>query len=213
MAVILNRQKALNPYIFDVDIYGKKNYVGETLTFKDANAVNNAIMAYLVTKKGNYLYRPTYGSPLDILEFKNLDLLQFSNYGQRIAQNIQNTFSRYIRDVIVNLVPSYETRTIEVTLQYVSLLENRVIDTVLIKKVTGFKYENEKSYIDVPLEKENLIRWMETEVMRQPKNALIYVPTVQSWVWNNYKLSKLGDANTTTWKTIQEIIFEYNSKV
>ena len=210
---ILNRQKVLNPYVIDIDIYDKKDYLGETLIHKDANAVNNTIMAYLLNKKGSYLYKPNYGSPLDVLEFKNLDILQFSNFAQRIAQSIETNFSSYIRDVVVNLLPNYETRTIEVTLRYTSNLTNSIMNNVLVKKVSTFKYENEKSYITVELEKENLIRWIQVEVMNQPKDALTYVPLIQSWVWNNYKLVNLGDAGTTTWKTIQEIIFEYNSKV
>lgn len=210
---VLNRQKVLNPYIIDLDLYDKKNYLGESLVHTDSNAVNNTIMAFLLNKKGSYLYRPAYGSPLDILEFKNLDILQFSNFGQRIAQIIQTNFSNYISDVFVNLVPNYETRTIEVNLQYTSNLSNTVIKNVLVKKVNTFKYENEKSYITIELEKENLIRWISTEIMNQPKSALMYIPSVQSWVWNNYKLINLGEASTATWKTIQEIIFEYNSKV
>jgi len=213
MATILNRQKALRPYNFDIDIYDRKNNLGESLTYKDATAVNNAVLAYLVTKKGSYLYRPTFGSPLDILEFKNLDILQISNYSGRIAQIIQNNFSRYISNVIVTLNPNYETKTIEVTLQYLSLLANETITNTLIKRAYGFNYLTEKKYVEVELEKENLIRWIEAEVMRQPKASLLYDSSVQSWVWNNYKLSKLGDANTTSWKTVQEIIFEYNSKV
>lgn len=210
---LLNRQKVLNPYIIDLDLYDKKNYLGESLVHKDANAVNNTIMAFLLNKKGSYLYKPNYGSPLDILEFKNLDILQFSNFGQRIAQIIENNFSNYITDVTVNLVPNYETRTIEVNLQYTSNLTNTVINNVLVKRINTFKYENEKSYITVELEKENLIRWIGIEIMNQPKSVLTYDPTVQSWVWNNFKLINLGDAGTSTWKTIQEIIFEYNSKV
>jgi phage baseplate assembly protein W len=210
---ILNRQKVLNPYIIDIDTYDKKDYLGETLIHRDANAVNNTIMAYLLTKKGSYLYRPNYGSPLDILEFKNLDIIQFSNFAQRIAQSIQSEFSAYIRDVVVTLFPDYETRTIEVNFRYTSNLTNSTISNVLVKKVNTFKYQNEKSYITVELEKDNLIRWIQTEVMNQPKDVLTYIPLIQSWVWNNYKLVNLGEAGTTTWKTIQEIIFEYNSKV
>jgi hypothetical protein len=210
---ILNRQKVLNPYLLDLDVYDRKNYKGESLTYKDADSVNNAITMYMINKKGSYLYKPNFGSPLDILDFKNLDLLLAGNYSQRISAEIQSNFDRYISNVIVEFVPNYENRLIDVTVRYTSLLNKEIRIINIIKKATIVKYQNEVKYIDVPLEKENLIRWISMEVMNQPKSSLLYEPTIQSWVWSSFKLINLGDAATSTWKTVQSIIFEYNTKV
>ena len=212
MATILNRQKVLNRYILDIDIYDRPNVIGETLAHVDANAVNNAIMLYLVSKKGSYVYKNDFGSPLDILEFKNLDLLAFSDYSQRIASQIENNFGRYISDVSVALVPNYDTRTIEVNFQYTSLLENTLIKNSVVKKINSFKYQDQKSYVEINLDSVNLLNWLELELLNQPKSTLIYNPSIQSWVWSIYKLSTLGEPATKTWQDVQTLIFNYNTQ-
>ena len=211
MANVIDRQKVLNPNILDIDLYNRKDILGETLVHLYANAVNNAIMLFLVSKKGSYIYKNNFGSPLDILEFKNLDLLQFTNYGQRIASQIENSFGRYISNVIVSLVPNYDTRTIEVNLQYTSLLANTVIKNTVVKRVNSIKYKTETNYIDINLDSVNLVKWFELELLNQPKSSLIYNPSIQSWVWSVYKLSTLGEPATKTWQDIQTLIFNYNS--
>lgn len=213
MAIVNNKLKIQKPILIDIDLYDRKNFLGETLVHSEADAVNNAVTAYLVSKRGTYLYSDLFGSPLDILEFKNLDLLQFTNYSQRISGQIESNFGRYITDVSVTLTPQYETQTIEITLQYLSLLNNTTVTSKVVKKVNTFKYAEEKTYIDVTLTDNNLLRWIEIEVLNQPKSALLYDAKVQSWVWSVYKLVNLTDPNTGLWKDLQEIIFEYNSKV
>jgi len=213
MAIVNNKLKIQKPILIDIDLYDRKNFLGETLVHSEADAVNNAVTTYLISKRGFYLYSDLFGSPLDILEFKNLDLLQFTNYSQRISGQIESNFGRYIADVSVTLTPQYETQTIEITLQYLSLLNNTTVTSKVVKRVNTFKYAEEKTYVDVTLTDNNLLRWVEIEVLNQPKSALLYDAKVQSWVWSVYKLVNLTDPNTSLWKDLQEIIFEYNSKV
>lgn len=213
MAITNKKTNIQKPTLIDIDVYDRKNFLGETLIHSEADAVNNAITTYLVSKRGFYLYSELFGSPLDILEFKNLDILQFTNYGQRIASQIEGNFGRFITDVSVTLVPQYETQTIEITLQYLSLLDNVKVTSKVVKRATTFKYAEEKTFIDITLDGNNLVKWVELEVLNQPKSALLYDAKVQSWVWSVYKLVNLTDPNTTLWKDVQEVIFEYNSKV
>lgn len=175
----------------DFDIYGRTDERGNPLILRGNEAIKNAIITYLLSKRGDYIRRPTFGGILESIEFKAKNSDNLNSYSNELAQNITQQFGAYVNVLEVSINPDYGIRAIEVslTIEYINTDAPEVETFYVYRK--GLKYIEEINYIEVPFIGMNLVNFILSEIPTQPSAPLIYNSAVGSFTWNSYKFPEL----------------------
>ena len=72
--------------LIDFDVYGRSSNTGGALIHKDDFAISNAIIFFLTSAKGDYLYSPNKGGVLSQLLFCKTELLFGCLFSLRITE-------------------------------------------------------------------------------------------------------------------------------
>jgi hypothetical protein len=162
-------------------MWGEQNVDGTAKTFIDDAALSNAISAYLMSRKGDYIQAPNEGGPLDVFTFKNLD----DGYIEKLKFSIQSSlhihFSALIDLKSVIITPDYTNRLSEIKIIYVSKLssENNSA-TIYIKDTSNV---SNFTYIDIPYTEDNLLAFVQIKYVDMKKKKLIFSEKELAWVW------------------------------
>jgi hypothetical protein len=175
--------------VHDIDIYGLENPDGSPKEHFEQEAVKNALIAWLTSKKGEYLQNPEAGGILDTSVFKMLSNNQLDLLGFKIKNAIINNFVPAITLREINLIPDYERRMLEIKIFYSSPLSNKKEAVVLY--LNAPKPELIWSYEEIEYIEENLRNFC---LLKQPENKdkkLLYKADDGIWTYGKYKLINL----------------------
>lgn len=193
--------------IITLDIYDRRDANGLPLKIEDGNAIANAMQTFLIAKSGDYVNRPDAGGVLDIYEFKGLNR-NFTADAKEIKNILNNKFIGRATVSNIIIIPDFNTRilTIEVTITITKTQEEKTFN---VYRKADIKYVNEPNYIEIPYEGDNLILFIQGELIEQPKSPLIYNTNLESWVWNNYNFINLSN-NSDELQYLIEMIANHN---
>jgi hypothetical protein len=175
----------------DFDIYGRTDERGNPLILRGNEAIKNAIITYLLSKRGDYIRRPAFGGILDQIEFKVKNNDNLNAYSTELAQDITRHFGAYVNVLGVTINPDYAIRAIEVslTIEYINTDAPEVETFYVYRK--GLKYVDEINFIEVPFIGMALVNFILSEIPNQPSAPLVYNSAIKSFTWNNYKFPSL----------------------
>jgi hypothetical protein len=197
----------LSDKIITIDIYDRRDANGSPLKIEEGDAIANAMQTFLLSKSGDYINNPDLGGILDVYDFKGLNR-NFVEDASRITSILNENFSDKAFVSNVGIIPDFPLRliTIEVT---ITIIKNREEKKFSIYRKADIKYIQEPNYIDIPYEGENLVNFIQGELLEQPKTPLFYNDKIEAWVWNNYKLVNLSN-NSDELQFLIELITSHN---
>lgn len=178
--------------LVDLDVYGRTSNAGGALVHQDDFAISNAIIFFLTTKRGDYLYRPSLGGLLDRLLFKLLDIDKARFYGEQIANELDNEFGALLDDIEVIITPNFEERYYEVNVYYTSIQTRESNQAVFF---TRPKNEiSQRVYQDVEFVGDNLLAFVALQ-KEKISDKLILNARDEVWYWGNFRLVNFNQSS------------------
>lgn len=180
--------------IVDLDVYGRSSQSGGGLIHKNDFAISNAIIFYLTTNKGDYLYRSDLGGILSELLFKLLDATTASRYSNIIANELQTQFGNLISDVTVSVIPNLKDRYYEIEIFYISnqtQLTNQA--TFYTKPRTS---TDEVNFIDIYFTDDNLLAFVTLQLEAGLNKPLLLNQSDGKWYWNLYRFVNFSESSS-----------------
>ena len=106
--------------IQDIDLYGTLIPDGSLKEYYNQDAVSNALLNWLNSKRGEYVMNHTAGGVLDATLFKNINEANIALLKLTLFTDLQERFSPSItvQDIIVT--PDYTLRLLEITIKYIN---------------------------------------------------------------------------------------------
>jgi len=171
----------------DVDVYGEKLANGTIKEYIGSEAIKNALLLFLSSKKSEFLNEPELGGPLDGFVFKSMsdsDLQKFE-----LWTLITNEFSPSLELVDIEITPDFNNRITEIVVSYIIPNSGDMgITTIFTNNEYGYK--NFK-YEEVELIEENLKEFFLIKKPSMPDKRLLFDNEGLFWKWGKYKLVNL----------------------
>lgn len=180
--------------IVDLDVYGRNSSTGGALVHENDFAISNAIVFFLTTRKGDYLYNSDLGGVLDKLLFKFLDENEAFFFSSQIQNELKKEFGSVIDNINVLIIPNYENRYYEIRVFYKSLITNQNNEAVFFTKPISMNNIESISYIDVDFEGDNLIAFV-TLNLSNNYSKLVFNHKDGKWYWGKFRLNKLNETS------------------
>lgn len=173
----------------DIDLYGRNQGNGSPIVYYSSDAIKNALLQWINSKKGDYIMNPGAGGILDTFLFKTLNDENIFLFRTQLLTALTNRFSPSITNIEINVTPDYENRMVEIDITY-TIPQEGVSDTIAVflnsrYSKTSFEYE------DVALTGFNLKEFFTIKKPDQSSARLIYDYELNSWKWGKYKLTEL----------------------
>lgn len=188
--------------LIDLDVYGRNSSGGKAQVHYNDQAISNAIVFYLTTNKGDFLYEPGKGSIFKEILFKNMDDSRIAMEETRIREEIEREFGDVVQDTDVSITLDSETKTLEVDFYWKSREtgeENAGIFNVALPENvnTELKIENTGRKIPVPYTGDNLVAWVSLNVdsPSMQNQSLLYDNRTDKWTYGNFELTNLSSTS------------------
>jgi hypothetical protein len=183
--------------IVDLDIYGRVNTDGSPVTHTGDMAISNALVAYLTSRKGDYINDPNFGGPMEFLMFKQLnqDTIVIED---KLTSEITSVFGRILSLDVVSVEPDYEGRQWVVDIFYTSKSTGAVNQVKYFANTTASSFvpvQRFKSnvFIDVPYADENLKNFVLLKQGEIPNEKIVKNDTDGIFYWGYYRLINFNE--------------------
>jgi hypothetical protein len=190
--------------LIDLDVYGRTSSSGGALIHSNDFAISNAIIFFLTSKRGDYLYRSSLGGVLDKLLFKLLDPIAASSYASELTNTLTSEFGALIQGIQASITPDYENRYYLIEVYYISNLSG---ESNLVNFYTKPKSEVPITivYQDVDFEGDNLLAFIAVQKESLGDEKLIFNPNDNYWYWGNFRFTNFS-AQSSNFEEIFSII-------
>jgi hypothetical protein len=180
---------ATDVVISDLDLYGRTDTSGSIRVHEQDMAISNAMIFFITSKIGDFIYQPTLGGVLDKTLFKLMTTQKTAELRKFFIQVISTNFGALINLNDVNVSPQNDTRTYLIEISYISKLTNNLN---LVQFNTKQKVEPvTKNYVDVPYVGENLLNFVLVKLIDLPGVKMVYDDTSGLWTWGPFKFTEL----------------------
>ena len=171
--------------LIDIDLYGREYREGVPYEWKDADAVNNAILLWITSKRSDYIKNPEAGGVLDSIIFKLMTDSQIEKLKFRIRNAFARNFSEYASLQEIKIEKMMDLRLLKITVYYINIPYNTkqsldlYVETEI--KVESFKYE------DVEYIGENLYNFVVTKKPSMVGKKLAWNTKENYFCWNKFR--------------------------
>lgn len=177
--------------LVDLDIYGRRSPNGGVTIHEQNNAISNAMVFFLTSKKGDFIWNPELGGLLHRLEFK-LNTTDMREVEQEIISSLEQLFGpvAIIDEVLV--IPNHENRRFEIQVVWSSRLNSEQNGVRFEVSATRGNPTNQKSkgVYDVDYVGENALNFVLLNLSLQ-KGISLEKTGDDKWVWGLYKFTSL----------------------
>lgn len=188
----------------DADIYGRHDAAGNLIEHKtDDECVSNALVAWLTSDAGDYIYSPDIGGLLWRNLFKVMTPKRIEQLKQTISDTIANNFSDVLTVESVNVIQDIQSggRTYNIEILYKSLLSD---NHIMVAFDTKPRPEPIQSYLDVAYTGENAYTFVDLQLPFQKGLILQKNPDDGLFYWGKFKFTNL-QATDPKFKSILDL--------
>lgn len=165
----------------DIDVFGTVNANGTIREYVDDNALGNAIISFLMSKKGDYVNDPLEGGIINEALFKNISGSMIEKLKFSIENSLKLRFPNLITLNKVSIDPDYQTRITTISIFYTSLLSNELGSaTVYVNDTTKL---DTFTYTEIDFTGDNLLTFVEIKKDTMLGKKLIYNLDELCWIW------------------------------
>ena len=181
--------------IHDLSAWGEQNTDGTALSLVDDAALNNAIVSFLMSSKGDYILDPTIGGPLRDFSFKNMDTASIEKLRFSIRNALYMKFDDLIELKAIDIIPDYTNKLSEINIVYVSLLsDEQKSATVYVKDTSKVNYV---TYQEIIYTGDNLYTFVQIKKSDMLGKKLAYNTKELAWIWgSNLKFTNFTISDT-----------------
>jgi hypothetical protein len=183
----------LTNFYHDIDIFGREKREGIALDCLNADAIKNALILFLTTKKGDYIRNPGAGGIVDFAFFKTPTEANIQKIGFILKNAINNYFVPAIELQEINVIPDYDNKILEISIVYKDLT-TLVINNVSLYTNTSYAYQKFE-YEEVSYTGANLLRFIILQKTGDPSKKLIYNSDDGVWYYGKFKLINLTQSD------------------
>jgi hypothetical protein len=186
----------INTIYHDLDFYGNDNSDGTPKEYYNTYAVKNALLSFLLSKKGDYILNPKIGGILDVFLFKNLIETKKELIGFELKNAINAHF--YPAVTIKNLLvtPNYTYKYWEIELGYHDTLFDTSQTLIFYTKLTSNLTTTNYNYQEISYEGENLKTFILSKKSSMTGKLLLYDSNFSCFVWGKYKFLNLTPSSS-----------------
>jgi len=174
--------------LYDADCLGREGPDGGLREYTQDKAISNALMTWLSSKPGDFVYQPRVGGILVQLQFKLMSPDRIREATALLKSVISENFGKVIRVTECSVVPDKLTRTNRITINYISLLTNTqntvIFDT---RQVT----QPIKEVVNVPYIGDNLMNFILVKLPDYPGILMTQDEVTGLWGWGPYVFTNL----------------------
>lgn len=190
--------------IVDIDVYGRTDETGQLILHDQDYALSNALVFWLTSKAGDYIYHPELGGILDKYKFKVMRSTESLDITKDLTAAIETYFGTYISVQQVTVTPDNVNRTYGIQILYTSLLTqdpNQVNFTIRPPTTKNtFTQTYEIAYIG-----DNLINFVLTQLPNYGGQPVKFNNDTQQWTWGPFILINLTSTSPEL-STIQALV-------
>lgn len=174
----------------DLDIFARSDANGGLRVLEEDLAISNALVAWLSSKAGDYIYRPDLGGVLEIPLFKLMTPQRTKDLQNFFRSKIEENFGGVLSLDRVSVIPDNTTRTYNFIIEYTSLLTNK---ENLVNFNTSQKPKEAaiKTTVEVPFVNENLLNFVLVKKIDLPGIVMQQDPITNLWIWGPYIFTNL----------------------
>lgn len=173
-------------FYHDIDIYGKQSAPGVATEYFDADAVNNALILFLSSSRGDFLRNPGAGGVINWSVFKNLNETNINKLAFIIKNAINTYFTPAIELKSINLNPDYEHRFLEISITYEDKT-TLIVNQVSVYTDTSYSYQL-FTYEDITLTEQKLLAFIIMQKTDLTNTKLLYNSEDGIWYFGKFKL-------------------------
>ena len=177
----------------DLDIYGRELSDGSGVEHKDSEAIKNALILYITSKKGDFLKRPELGGPLDRVIFKSLN----GNIIPLITFTVKNAILKFfspsikLRDISFN--PDYINRIAEIKILYSDNLTEGIVQAqIYTRDILGLAEQKDQTNAYIG---ENLRMFCLMQKPSMGTELLLYNEDNDEWRWGRFVFSNFSESS------------------
>jgi hypothetical protein len=178
----------------DFDIYGREHDDGSPFYFQDDEALNNALILWITSSKGDFIRNPEEGGILNKYLFKNMTPTMIEQLQFSLSNAILRRFSGMLTLNSININPEKVSRSIKIDLYYTSLATNKPsIATLYIDEFPTIVYYK---YQDVGYVGDNLYNFVVLKKPSMTGRKMTYNIEEESWTWGKFKFINLTTSDS-----------------
>lgn len=192
--------------IIDFDVYGRSSNIGGALIHQNDFAISNAIIFFLTSAKGDYLYNPTEGGILQSLLYKLLDQKYVNYYTNQIIKILELKFGSLISSIDVQITSDFEKRMYVVDVFFKSK-QTGVVNQVEFNTRPIVRETATITIVDVNLSGDNLLGFVLLQLgyPDQVREKLLLNSEDGKWYWGRFRLNEFSE-NSDNFDQIFETI-------
>lgn len=174
----------------DADIYGRHDAAGNLVEHRtDDLCVSNALVAWLTSDVGDYIYSPDIGGLLWKSLYKVMTPVKIKALKDTISETIAANFSDVLTVTAVNITQDNQSgRTYNIEILYKSLLSNQ---NIMVAFDTKPRPEPIQTYLDVAYTGENAYTFTDLQLPFQKGLILQKNPDDGLYYWGKYRFTNL----------------------
>lgn len=184
---------------FDISTNGEEDDSGNPVIYLGKYAIQNAILKYLSSEAGEYLYLPSLGGVLETLIFTSMTPAVAKEIENTLRSELRTNFSDAISNIRVIANPIFETETWEVTISFTDRLNDNQISTIVVTLEDTENAQNKfTQFIDINSEGDNLIEdiiYIQTNIEGMTDKILAYNFTEGLFYWGQYRLTNFSTSS------------------
>lgn len=180
--------------IVDVDLYGRQDTSGGPTSYQDDEAIRNAMLLWLSSSRGDFLYRPREGGPLTMLLFKPL-ISNTEAYEFRLRESIQEAFGSYVQVKAVSITPDRVNYVWRITIATLSLLTGGPLNLQVNTPSQRPRLDQPSATQNISYVGAQLLTWVQTTKPTYPAERLLYNEQTAQWYWGKYVFTELVETD------------------
>lgn len=177
----------------DIDVYGREDSTQAVFEYTDDLAVSNALICWLTSKIGDYIYQPQLGGILDRTLFKRMTQGRTNALREYFINAIESNFGGVISVENVIVDPDAEFQRYNIEISYRSLItgELNLVDFVTRPPVDV----NSEEPVSVPYIGQNLDNFVKLKLPLMQGVIFKKDDITEKWNWGVYVLENLQETD------------------
>lgn len=180
--------------IVDIDLYGRENTDGTPKVYQSDDALYNAILLWLSSSRGDFLYKPREGGPLSMLLFKPL-ISNTEAYVFKLRESFLNAFGAYAQIKAIAIIPDRSRYKWKVVLAVASKITGAPLEIQVETPSLRPTLDQPSTSISITYTEAQLFEWVSKTKETYTTERLLYKADFNQWYWGKYLLVNLVDTD------------------
>jgi len=177
----------------DIDVYSRLDKEKKLTQHLQDDAISNAMIFFLSTVQGDFLFEPQRGGILKKLLFKVINEERIFETTKEIKNELESEFGKYAKNIEVFIDHYSDTRLTEIQIYWNSIITNEENQVLFYSR--NYK-DSQIKKTEIPFIDDNLLTFV---IMKKPENEnkkLIKNLLTNYYEWGNYIFINFNESSS-----------------